>query len=137
MNGEGEKFGRWIGMSLALHLGLFALTLIWPSLLTVRGDAKWGSNTGGTDGIQVRITGSLRGIPLPTPPVVNETAPANDSKGLYKEEPKPEPAPKPKPEEKKPDETDAIPVPDKTKPVRPEPKVPQPAKAPPAPATPP
>src|SRR4029079_7939401 len=30
MNPE-EKFGRWIGMSIVLHVALFSLAIVWPS----------------------------------------------------------------------------------------------------------
>ena len=52
----------------------------------MRGDANWGSNTSGDGGINVKITGSLSGVPLPSPEVVTEGAAANDSEGLYKTE---------------------------------------------------
>src|SRR5262245_4702211 len=99
MNAE-EKFGRWIGMSIALHVAVFSFAIVFPSLLTLRGASNWGSNASGADGINVKISGGLSGIPLPQPPNVTDTTVANDSPGLYKKEPEP-PAPKPKPEEKK------------------------------------
>ena len=134
MGTESDKFGRWIGMSLVLHLGLFSVVVIWPSLLTLRGESKWGSNSGGADGIQVRIAAGIAGIPLPSPEVVKENAVANESKGLYTPEPEPAPKVKPKPEEKKVDEAAAIPIPDKTVKSRPDPKPAPAAKAPDTPA---
>src|SRR5206468_213132 len=98
---EGDKFGRWIGMSLALHLGLFSIAVIWPSLLTLRGESHWGSSTASSDGIQVRVAAGIPGIALPSPPVVREDAAANESKGLHTSEPAPKPEEKVKPEEKK------------------------------------
>jgi TonB family protein len=123
MGVEGDKFGRWIGMSLLLHLGLVSVALIWPSLLTLRGDSKWGSNTGGTDGIKVQVATGIPGIALPSPEVVQQNAVANESKGLYRSQPEPEP--KAKPEEKKVDDAAAIAIPDETVKTRPEPAKPK------------
>src|SRR5207248_702610 len=70
-------------------------------------------------GISVKIAGGASGIPLPTPVAVNETAPANESPGLYKSEAAAPPAP---------DKT-AVPIPETKAPVKTTPK----AKAQPAP----
>jgi protein TonB len=129
MRPENDKFGRWIGMSLALHLGLISIAVIWPSLLTLRGDSQWGSSTGGSDGVKVRIAAGIPGIALPSPPIVQEDAAANESKGLYTSEP----APKAKPEEKKVDEAPAVKIPEKTVRNRPEPKPRETATPPPTP----
>jgi protein TonB len=114
MRTDGEKFGRWVGMSVALHGALFATVLVWPALLSLRGDATWGTSTGGNDGIQVKITSGLPGIPLPSPPVVREEAVPNESSGLHTTEP----APKAKPEEKA-DDTPKIQIPTKSTPKKP------------------
>jgi len=123
-----DKFGRWFGMSLTLHAAFFAAAVVWPSLLTLRGDTSWGSSTGSSEGIQVKIAGGISGIALPSPPVVRDDAAANPSKGLYQPETEPappEPAPKVKPEEKKVDETAEVLIPSRNAPKKPEPK-PQP-----------
>jgi protein TonB len=59
----------------------------------MQGDARWGTDKGGTGGIAVEVVGSLAGIPLPSPEVVNSDAVANESPGLTTSEPAPEPAP--------------------------------------------
>jgi protein TonB len=113
-----DKFSRWFGMSLALHLALFSAAVVWPSLLTLRGDTAWGSSTGNSEGIQVKIASGISGIPLPSPPVVQDNSAANASKGLYTNEP----APETKAEEKKVDETPEVQIPAKNAPKKPEPK---------------
>jgi protein TonB len=84
---------------------------------------NWGSPTGGSGGIQVKIVGGISGVPLPTPAVVNETAAANPSPGFYKSE---ETAPPPPPD--KPADL----IPETTPPVKAAP-APKPRPAPPAP----
>ena len=121
-------------MSLALHLGLFSIAVIWPSLLTLRGESHWGSSTASSDGIQVRVAAGIPGIALPSPPVVREDAAANESKGLYTSEPAPKPEEKVKPEEKKVDEKPEVAIPEKTVRTRPEPKPRPAARAPEPPA---
>jgi len=130
MNRAGDKFDRWIVASAVLHGLIFTLVVLSPSLFPMRGDANWGSNTAGDGGINVKITGSLSGIALPSPEVVTEDAAANDSKGLYKTEEEATPPPP---------EPDAIPVPEtkapvKVTPPKPKPRPVVPAKKNPTPA---
>jgi len=121
MTAEAERMDRFLVASVVLHAALFAFVLLSPKLFPALG-ANWGSPTGSSGaGINVKIVSSTSGVALPTPPAVSETAPANESTGLYKS---PEPAPPPKPSEK------AEPIPEKTAPVKP--PAPKPAPAPPA-----
>jgi periplasmic protein TonB len=107
---------NWVIASAALH-GTLALVVVFsPALFRMNGDASWGTNNGGGDGVNVKIVSSFSGIPLPAPPVVTENAAANESSGLYKTEPAPEP-----PEPVK----NAIPIPDPKASLKK-----QPAKAP-------
>jgi periplasmic protein TonB len=116
-----DRLDRFIVASVLLHAGLFSLILLSPRLFPDLGP-NWGAQTGTPDaGIQAKIVGSLSGIALPAPPVVNEKAPANESPGLYKS---PEAAPR------VPDKA-AEPIPEKTAPVKPPP--PKPNAAPPTP----
>lgn len=137
MTAPGERLDRFLVASVFLHGALFTLVLLSPRLFPSLG-ANWGSeNAGGDAGISVKIVASAPGgIALPAPPVVNETAPANESKGLYKT---PEPAPAPPPPNKP-----AVEIPDrnanekKAAPPKPAPPAPAPAtKTPPAPDPPP
>jgi hypothetical protein len=86
MRSDGDKFDRWLVGSAILHGALFALIVFSPALFPASGDASWGSETGGDGGINVKITGSLSGVSLPSPEVVTEGAAANDSQGFYKSE---------------------------------------------------
>ena len=124
-----ERIDRWLIASTVLHIALFALVILSPHLFPRIG-TSWGSPNGGTGGISAKIVTSISGVPLKTPEVVNETAPANDSPGFYKSEPAPAAAP---------DKT-AEPVPEPNAPVKttptPKPKPPAPvAKSSPAPET--
>jgi periplasmic protein TonB len=130
---RGERFDRWVITSVALHVVIFTILVLSPTLFPMRGDFSWGSETGGVGGIDVKIVGSVSGVPLPAPAVVQPDAAANDSTGFYKNEP---PAPPPPPDK----EADLIPetkAPVKTTPA---PKPPRPAppskSAPAAPAVP-
>jgi periplasmic protein TonB len=116
---QSEKMDRFLFASVLLHGALFALVFVSPKLFPDFGP-NWGSNQGETgSAIKAKLVGSVGGIALPAPPVVSETAPANESPGLYKA---PEPA-APVPDKK------AEPIPEKTAPVKP----PAPKAAPPAP----
>jgi TonB family protein len=126
-----DRLDRFIVVSIVLHGALFGVLVFSPGLFPMLG-AAWGTPEGSANvGINAKIVGSISGVPLPTPPVVNETAPANDSPGLYKSEPAPP---------KEPDKT-AEPIPDATAPVKtappkPKPVPPAPKQATPAPETP-
>jgi periplasmic protein TonB len=125
MTAERDRLDRFVLASVFLHAGLVTLVVLSPKLLPSFGP-NWGSNTGSADaGIKVKIAGSSSAIPLPTPEVVTENAPANDNPGFYKnEEP---PAPPPPPPTK-----NAEPIPETT-PIKPPPPAPKPRPAPPAP----
>jgi protein TonB len=128
---EGERFDRWLVASAFFHAALFAFAIFSPNLFPAF-QSNWGSASGGAGGINVKIAGSVSGVALPTPPVVQENAPANDSPGFYKTEEAPPPPP--------PDKAELIPetkAPVKTTPT---PKPPKPAATPkpkPAPEPPP
>jgi TonB family protein len=119
---EEEKLDRWLFASVLLHGAVFTLVVFSPQLFPTLGP-NWGSQSGGPVGTSVKIVSNISsGVPLPSPEVVTEDAPANDSPALHKSEPEPAPAP----------------VPDKTAEAIPEPKAPlkktPPPKAPPKPA---
>jgi len=123
MTVERDRLDRFVLASVFLHAGLFTLVILSPRFLPSLGP-NWGSTTGGADaGIKVKIAGSSSAIPLPTPEVVNENAPANDQPGFYKEEEPPAPPPPPTKE--------VEPIPDKT-PIKPPKPAPKPRPEPPA-----
>ena len=123
-----ERINGWLIASTVLHIALFALIILSHHLFPTIG-TSWGSPNGGTGGISAKIVTSISGVPLKTPEVVNETAPANDSPGFYNSEPAPAPVP---------DKT-AEPVPEPTAPVEttppPKPKPVPAAKSTPEPET--
>ena len=132
MTFEGERFDRWLVASAVLHAAVFTLVILSPNLFP-RFESNWGSANGGAGGINVKIVGGVSGVPLPTPVVVQENAPANESPGFYKNEEAPPPPPPEKaeliPETKAPVKTTPAP-----KPSRPTPPA---AKSPPTPEPPP
>ena len=118
---DGERFDRWVMTSVLLHGAIALLVVFSPGIFPMGGDASWGSNTGGTGGINVKIVGSVSGLPLPSPEVVRDGAVANESKGFYRSEPS---APEPVPDK-------AEPIPETKAPVKvtPRPKPPKPSMA--------
>ncbi len=125
------RIDRWIYASVALHGMLLALVIFMPRLFP-GAISNWGSQSGGSGGIDVKIVGSVAGVALPSPEVVRDNVPANESAGFYKSEEAPPPA--------APDKAELIPetrAPVKTSPP-PKPARPAPApKAAPAPPPPP
>src|SRR2546428_5747827 len=90
--------------SLILHSLLFG-SLAVSTILSHRGEG-WGG-PGGGGAVSVKLVGGLTGVPLPRPESVTESRVVDESKGLYKSEPKPK-APKEIPK-------DATPIPKFTK----------------------
>jgi protein TonB len=74
-------------LSLAFH-GALAGAMILSTLIAGRGES-WGGTGGGT--VTVGLVGSLPAIPLPKPDAISESHVVDESKGLYKDEPKPKP----------------------------------------------
>jgi periplasmic protein TonB len=118
MRRDGDKFDRWLVMSAVLHCAIFALIVFSPTLFPMRGDASWGSETGGDGGINVKISGTVSGVSLPSPEVVTQDAAANESQGFYKTE---DAVPAPP-------TNDAEPVPDPKAPVKVTPPPPKPRR---------
>jgi TonB family protein len=73
--------------SLILHSLLFG-SLIISTIRSHRGEL-WGGPGGGA--VSVKLVGGLAGVPLPRPETVTESRVVDESKGLYKAEPKPQP----------------------------------------------
>jgi TonB family protein len=109
-----ERMDRFVVASAILHGALFTVVILSPRFLPNLGP-NWGSQTGGGQAINVKISGGISGISLPKPDVVQEDAPANDSPGFYKSEPAPTPPPdktaEPIPEPKAPLKTTPVPKP--------------------------
>lgn len=124
---QDDRFQGGVVGSVILHAALFGLVIVSPKFFHTIAPA-WGSPTGGSGGVNVKIVGNLSGVALPTPPVTQPEAPANESPGFYKSE---EPAPPPPPD----DNAEKIPETKAPVKVTPKPKPkPQPVRpAPPAP----
>lgn len=89
--------------SLILHSFLFG-SLAVSTIMSHRGDL-WGG-PGGGGAVSVKLVGGVAGVPLPRPETVTQSRVVDETKGLYKSEPKPKPkAPPP----------DATPIPKFTK----------------------
>jgi len=121
MTFQEERFDRWLIASVFLHGVLFTLAIFSPGLFPAF-QSNWGSPTGGAGGINVKIVGSVSGIPLPTPEVVQEEAAANESPGFYKTEEAPPPPP--------PDKAELIPETKAPVKTTPPPKPPKPSATP-------
>lgn len=90
-------------LSLIFHTLLFG-SLAISTLVSHRGDL-WGG-PGGGGAVSVKLVGGVQGVPLPRPETVTTNRVVDETKGLYKAEPKPKPQPipadsKPIPEFKK------------------------------------
>ena len=118
---DSEKFDRWLVASFFLHAALFTLVILSPNLFPSF-QSNWGSASGGAGGINVKVVGSVSGVPLPTPEVAQESAPANESPGYYKTEEAPPPPP--------PDKAELIPETKAPVKTTPPPKPPKPAAQP-------
>jgi len=75
-------------LSLVLHSLLFG-SLAISTIMSHRGDL-WGG-PGGGGAVSVKLVGGLTGVPLPRPESVTTNRVVDESKGLYKSEPKPKP----------------------------------------------
>jgi len=85
-----QILGTWpsLAASVALHAVAVLLVFVAPSLFVAR-TPNWGSNTGGRDGVNVKIVSNVAGIALPTPPATTDDAVASESKAVHKSEPEP------------------------------------------------
>ena len=111
-----DNLSRFVVTSAVLHAALFAAVVSFPYLFPKRSTVTWGTNT---SGIKVGVTNKLPGIPLPSPPEVQENAKGNDSKTINPADVAP------KPQEKAPTVAD-IKIPSSAK--KSEPKNTSPAK---------
>jgi periplasmic protein TonB len=93
MHTANDKLSSFLVASAALHGFLFIAVVFGPTLFPARTALSWGTST--DKGIKVGVTQSLPGIPLPSPPVVQENAAATSSKTLNPAEvvPKAKPVP--------------------------------------------
>jgi len=91
-----DKLTPFVATSIVLHGALVLSVIFVPGLFPTRSEASWGTST--DNGIKVGVASSLPGIPLPSPPVVQEDVKPNDSDTLNPPEPEP-----PKPVEKIPE----------------------------------
>src|ERR1700691_5913007 len=94
---EADGLKRPLGFSVLFHCALGGL-MVYSTIYSHSGD-NWGGPGGS---VTVGIVGSVPAIPLPTPDVESQNRVVDNSKGLFKAEPKPIPKP----------ETDATPIPE-------------------------
>lgn len=74
-----DNLSRFVVTSAVLHAALVAAVVLAPSIFPKQSTTNWGSNIAG---IKVGVTNRLPGIPLPSPPDVQENAKGNDSKTI-------------------------------------------------------
>lgn len=75
--------------SVVFH-GALAATMLVSTIISNRKGENWTGSTGGA-AVTVGLVGSVPAIPLPKPEAITESRVVDESKGLYKEEPKPKP----------------------------------------------
>lgn len=92
MSATREKLSPFIATSAVLHALLFAAVVFGPILLPKRTQPQWGSPN---KGVKVGMTASVPGIPLPSPPKVDDSAKGNESKALNPAEVAPKEVKKP------------------------------------------
>jgi TonB family protein len=93
-NPDDLSLRRFLVYSLFLH-GLLAASIAISILLHWQGNA-WGSVGGASEGsMNVKLTGSV-GLPMPTPPVIDDSKTFDPTHSLYKEQPQPKPPEPPK-----------------------------------------
>ncbi len=103
---EHDRWGRNLGWSLALHIGIALAIVVYAVVAPSRGGGAWGAGGGG-DALGVTLVSS---VPLPANPVQTQNIVANDSKGLSQAVPTIEAK-----------EPDAIPIPEKDTKKKPKP----------------
>src|SRR5580692_623631 len=74
----------------AVFHGALAATMHVSTLISNHKGENWAGSAGGAS-VTVGLVGSVPAIPLPKPDVVTESRVVDESKGLFKEEPKPKP----------------------------------------------
>ena len=102
-------WGSGLVASLAMHSGLAVILVAGATLLQQSSGARWGSIDQTGDAISATL---VSGIPLPAPQQPTENVLANDSKGLSQSVPDVAPPP-----------PQAIPIPERETPHRPQPTV--------------
>ena len=75
--------------SAVFHAAL-AATMLASTLVSSNKGESWAGSSGGS-AVTVGLVGSVPAIPLPKPDAVTENRTVDESKGLFKEEPKPKP----------------------------------------------
>lgn len=103
---EHDRWGRNLGWSLALHVGVAIGILLYAVIAPGRGGSTWGAGGGG-DALGVTLVSS---VPLPASPVQTQNIVANESKGLSQAVPITDA-----------NEPDAIPIPEKDTKKKPKP----------------
>jgi periplasmic protein TonB len=76
----------------AVFHGALAATMLVSTLISNNKGENWAGSAGGA-AVTVGLVGSVPAIPLPKPDAITESRVVDESKGLYKEEPKPKPLP--------------------------------------------
>jgi TonB family protein len=93
-NPDDFGLGKFVVYSLFLH-GLLVAAIIASILLHWNGNA-WGGVGGASEGdVKVNLVGSV-GIPMPKPPVIDDSKTFDPTNSLYKEQPQPKPPEIPK-----------------------------------------
>ena len=100
-NPDDYGLGKFFGYSLVLHAllaGAIAASIIFH--IAGQGWGTVGSTAEGTVSVKLTTNSAVAGLPMPTPPVVDDSKTFDPTNSLYKEEPQPKPPEIPKDVEK-------------------------------------
>jgi TonB family protein len=87
-----DRLSPFLATSVVLHALLVLIVMFGPSLFPEQETIMWG--TSNDPNIRVGVTSTMPGIPLPSPPSVQETAKGYTDKSLNPPEPAPKSEPK-------------------------------------------
>jgi TonB family protein len=95
-NPDEYGLGKFVGYSLFLH-GLLAALIVASIIFRWKGNA-WGDQGGASEGVvNVTLTTAGKvGLPMPTPPVIDDSKTFDPTNSLYKDQPQPKPPEIPK-----------------------------------------
>jgi TonB family protein len=98
---EDYGLGKFFGYSLILHgvlVGVIIVSIIFH--ITGEGWGNVGSATEGTVNVKLTSNSAVAGLPMPTPPVIDDSKTFDPTNSPYKEQPRPKPPEIPKDVEK-------------------------------------
>ena len=112
---EPEKIGAPLAGSALAHIAAAGALLVWTLWFSTHHGSEWGSSAATTGAIQATLVSNAPSIPIPTPQLPTDNVLATDTPSVA-------PAPPPPPAKAAEPPPDAIPIPEKVTPPKPQPK---------------